>query len=339
MSEATRYDRQTRLPQIGRDGQESLRRAKVAVIGMGALGSHGADLLARAGVGGLILIDRDLVEWSNLQRQSLYTEQDATAGRPKVEAAAERLAAVNHEVALEVQLADLSARNAPALLAGASLLFDGTDNFATRYLLNDWAVAHDVPYVYAGVVATYGLVGTIVPGGPCLRCTYPEPPEAAHTPTCQSAGVFGPAVAVVAGLAAGEALKLAAGRGGAATPGYRYVDLWTGEQRALKSRRDPDCPACAGRRFEWLEGARGAPQAQALCGGGAVQIPAAAAPDLPALQRKLEGTVEALELRPRYLRFRERGLELTLFADGRVLVRGTEDPAAARALHARTVGA
>ncbi|TAH38643.1 MAG: thiazole biosynthesis adenylyltransferase ThiF [Planctomycetota bacterium] len=337
---ASRYDRQIRLPQIGADGQAALRRASVAVIGLGALGSHGADLLARAGVGRLILIDRDVVEWSNLQRQSLYDERDAERARPKAEAAAERLRAVNADVELTVQLADLSAHNAPRLLHGATLLLDGTDNFATRYLLNDFSVQQRVAYVYAGVVSTYGLVGAVVPDGPCLRCTYPEPPDAANTPTCQSAGVFGPAVAVVAGLAAGEALKIASGNPRSAHAGFRYVDLWSGESRALGARQDPDCPCCGRRDFEWLEGRRGAPRAQALCGGGAVQLPGGeAAPDLAALGRKLQGTVGDLEVRERYLRFRDNGLELTLFADGRALVRGTEDPAAARALLARTVGA
>lgn len=337
---ASRYERQVRLPQLGPDGQEALRRSCAAVVGLGALGCQGADLLARAGVGRLVLIDRDVVEWNNLQRQSLYDERDAELARPKVEAAVERLTAVNSAVELVAQPADLSSQNAAAVLAGAHLLLDGTDNFATRYLLNDFSVSESVPYVYAGVVATYGLVGVVLPGGPCLRCTYPQPPDPARTPTCEDAGIFGPAAAAVASIAAGEALKILAGCRDALAAGFRYLDLWSGEIRWLRARRDPDCPCCGSRVFEWLRGPRGAPRAEPLCGGNAVQVPAPETPpDLAFLARKLRGTVDELDVRPRYLRLRRDGLELILFADGRALVRGTEDPARARALLARTVGA
>lgn len=338
-NDGTRYDRQARLPQIGEEGQTAIQASSAAVLGLGALGCVAADLLARAGVGRLVLVDRDVVEWSNLQRQALYTEADAEAGRPKVEAAAERLARVNSEIEIQAVPADLVAGNAPALLGGADLLLDGTDNFAARYLLNDFAVREEVPYVYAGVVGTYGMIGAIVPGGPCLRCTYPEPAPAEESPTCRTAGVLGPAVAVISGLAAGEALKLLSDHPEAVTPGYRYLDLWSGESHTLAAARDPECPCCGARDFPWLRGERGGRKAEPLCGGNAVQIPAeTAAPDLSELARKLGDTVEGLEQREGYLRFRSAGLDLLLFADGRALVRGTEDPGRARALLARTVG-
>ncbi len=336
----TRYARQERLPVIGEEGQRRLRDSCAALVGLGALGCVSADLLARAGVGRLILIDRDVVEWSNLQRQSLYTEADAEACRLKAEAAAERLAAVNGEVELVLRPADLGAHNLPSLLEGAELVVDGTDNFQTRYLLNDWAVRDRHPFVYAGVVGTYGMAGAILPGGPCLRCTWPEPPAAADAPTCRSAGVLGPAVAAVASLASAEALKILSGHPEAAFPGYRYLDLWSGEQQALRASTDPACPTCGAADFPWLNGARGARPAEVLCGGGAVQVPASGAPvALEAIAGKLEGSVAELRCTPHTLRFRFEELDVLLFADGHALVRGTEDAARARSVVARSVGA
>ena len=321
-------------------GQRQLRESTAALVGLGALGCVSAALLARAGVGRLILIDRDLVEWSNLQRQGLYTEADAAAGRLKAEAAAERLAAINAEVALEVLPVDLGAHNLQALLEAADVVVDGTDNFQTRYLLNDWAVQEGRPFVYAGVVSSYGMAGAILPGGACLRCTWPEPPEAADAPTCRSAGVLGPAVAAVAALASGEAIKILSGRAEAIFPGFRYLDLWTGEQQALRAAADPACPCCGAREFAWLEGGGGARPAEVLCGGDAVQVPAAGPPSARAASAaKRDDSVEGLSLTEHVLRFRDGGLEVLLFADGHALVRGTEDAARARSIVARTVGA
>lgn len=338
-SRSDRYERQIRLAQIGAEGQARLRAATAAVVGLGALGAAGADLLARAGVGRLILIDRDVVDWSNLQRQSLYTEEDAREGRPKAEAAQARLAAVNSEIRIDAEAADLTAQNAQTLLEGADLVLDGTDNFATRWMLNDWAVFRGRAYVYAGVVSTYGMVGAILPGGPCLRCTWPEPPGPEGEPTCRSAGVLGPAVAVIAGLAAGEALKILSGHPEAALTGFLHADLWPPGFHGVRAEKDPACPACARRDFPWLEGRRGTRAAEPVCGGNAVQVPLdLRAPDLALLAQKLAGTVTDLRQQPRHLRYRVGPLEVFLFADGRALVRGTEDPAAARAVLAETLG-
>jgi len=335
---ASRYDRQKRLPQIGQAGQDLLAQSSVAVIGLGALGSVTADLLARAGVGELRLIDRDVVEWSNLQRQMLYDEAQAAACLTKVEAAQERLSAINSEIRLRPYACDLSADNAHEVLHGSTLLVDGTDNFSTRYLLNDFSVKHQVPYIYAGVVGTYGMVGTILPGnGPCLRCTYPEPPASVDTPTCRSAGVLGPAVSVIAGLASAAALQaLVRGVGPTA---FQYLDVWTQECTKLQAAVDPACPCCAQRDFAWLRGERGAPSASPLCGGNAVQIPAMdPAPALSVLAQRLEGNVESLQSTAAFLRFTVRELDVLVFADGRALVRGTEDPGIARAVLAETLG-
>lgn len=334
-----RYDRQMRVPQVGAEGQARLAQATATLIGLGALGGVAADLLARAGVGRLRLIDRDVVEWSNLQRQQLFDEDDADATRTKVAAAARRLRAINSEIELLEVPNDLVADNHRSLLEGSDVLVDGTDNFATRYLLNDYAVATQTPYVYAGVVATYGMVGSILPPeGPCLRCTYPEPPDAADTPTCRSAGVLGPAVGVIASMAAMQALQILVGA--EAHAGFQYVDVWSGESSRLRASRDPDCPCCGQRDFAWADGRLGGRAAEPLCGGGAVQVPASSAsPDLAATAARLEGAVEALECQASFLRFRREDLEVFLFADGRALVRGTEDPGRARAVLAETIGA
>jgi len=336
----TRYARQERLAEFGADAQRRLGAATAVVVGLGALGSVAADLLARAGVGRLRLLDRDVVDWPNLQRQVLYTEADADAGRLKAEAARERLHAVNSGIRLEAHAEELHAGNVSALLEGADVVVDGTDNFRTRYLVNDWAVRAGKPWVYAGVVSTYGLVGAHLPGGPCLRCTWPDPPDAADAPTCRSAGVLGPAVSVVAGAASGEALKILAGRDEAVCPGYLYLDLWTGDYRRMAGDRDPACPCCGAEGTQpWLSGAHGTRRAEPVCGGNAVQVPAGATtPDLEALESKLAGTVDSLVRATRYLRFESDGLDIYLFADGRALVRGTEDPDRARAVVEATVG-
>jgi molybdopterin/thiamine biosynthesis adenylyltransferase len=333
-----RYDRQQRLPQIGASGQAALAEATVTIIGLGALGSVAADLLARAGVGTLVLIDRDVVEWSNLQRQMLYCEADAQAALPKVEAAVARLRSINSQIQYRVHASDLTAGNVNELLRGVDLLLDGTDNFGTRYLLNDFAVSNHVPYVYAGVVATYGMVGSIVPpDGPCLRCTYPEPPDAAMAPTCRSAGVLGPAVSVIAGLATAIAMKILTG--GEAMAGFQHVDLWNHSSQLIRAARDPECACCGQRDFPWLAGSRGSRGAEVLCGGDAVQVPASGGPpDLMALADKLAETVSGLQSGLQFLRFQSAGLDVVLFADGRALVRGTEDPGRARAVLADTIG-
>jgi len=333
-----RYDRQIRLPQIGAEGQQAISQATVALIGVGALGSVAADLLARAGVGSLILIDRDVVEWSNLQRQMLYSEADAEAALPKVIAAQTRLQAINNQVQIRAHACDLTSSNIAELLADADLLLDGTDNFGTRYLLNDFAVSSGTPYVYAGVVSTYGMVGCILPPeGPCLRCTYPDPPDAAHAPTCRSAGVLGPAVSVIAGLATTEALKVLLGA--TAWSGFQHLDLWTLQNQSIRAARDPQCPCCGQRDFPWLAGLRGGRGAEVLCGGDAVQVPAAGPlPDLAALAAKLTDTVSSLQTGPQFLRFQSADLDIILFADGRALVRGTEDPGRARSVLADTIG-
>lgn len=336
-----RYACQLKLPIWGGpEGQARLRRARVAIVGVGATGSAIAEALTRAGVGRLRLIDRDVLEASNLQRQVLYDEDDLASGLPKAELARRRLTRVNTEVELEAAVSDLHAGNVRALLGDADLVLDGTDNFATRFVINDACASLGLPWVYAGVVGTEVHGFPVVPGGPCFRCYLPEPPPPGTTETCQSAGVLGPAVLVAAGLAASEGLKLlVAGVEGAAA-GLFMMDVWSRDARRVKLSRDPDCPTCAG-RFEFLEVPREA--SAELCGQDAVALrsPGEAGLDLPRLAERLAG-LGALEVSNAFLlRFAPSDrpeLRLTLFRDGRGLVKGTQDPGVARGLYARYVG-
>ncbi len=337
MPSSSRYDRQTRLSQIGAEGQARLRESSAVLVGVGALGSTLADLLVRAGIGELRFIDRDVVEWTNLQRQSLFREDDARAGRPKVIAAEQALRATNQDVKLGPLAEDLHSANAAHLLAGVDLVLDGTDNFSTRFLLNDWSVRESIPLVYAGVVGTHGMAGAHLPNGPCLRCTWPVPPTGEDAPTCREAGVLGPAVAAVAAHAAAEALKILTGHAEACFPGYVCLDLWQGELRSLRSQVDPECPCCQQRQFPWLEAGL-VPKAEPLCGGNAVHVPSDAPCDLAQMARRLADKLGAVQSETHHLRVRVEDLELIRFADGRTLVRGTEDSGRARSMVAKVFG-
>jgi adenylyltransferase/sulfurtransferase len=350
----SRYHRQEILPGVGPEGQARLASSHAAVVGLGALGCAIADHLARAGVGTLTLIDRDLVDATNLQRQCLYTEADASEGLPKAEAARHRLSAVNSQINLRAHIADLTARNADALLIPdqarrPDILLDGTDNFETRYLLNDLAVRDGVPLVYGGVVATRGMQMTIRPGaGPCLRCLFEDPPAPGSQPTCDTAGVLGPVVAIVAACQASDALRCLLGQADRIPPTLLEFDIWAGYRRRVDiggARRD-DCPCCGRRRFDFLAGAAGS-EAVGLCGQRAVQVsPGAGSIDLVALGARL-ATLGPVDARPFMVRFSVPGeqgehgecLSLTVFRDGRAIVSGTGRPERARSLYARFVGA
>jgi molybdopterin-synthase adenylyltransferase len=332
-----RYSRQILFPGIGEKGQEALLRSHAAVVGCGALGSFHAVALARAGVGRLTIIDRDYVEPSNLQRQWLFEESDAAEALPKAAAAARRLAGINSGVRVCPVVADLTASNAGELLADADLILDGTDNFETRYLINDFAVSRGIPWIYGAAVGSYGLAMPVVPGRTaCLRCVYPEPPSGAQ-PTCETAGVLGAVVSAVASLQVADALKILAGRGDLVRPRITTLDVWDGGIRQIEGpARDPDCPACGRREFPFLEESRR--PAAYLCGRNAVQIHERERPlDLLELRTRLEplGEVKANEFA---LRFRVAPYEMTIFPDGRAIVKGTADTAVARSLYARYIG-
>jgi molybdopterin/thiamine biosynthesis adenylyltransferase len=338
-----RYSRQSRFAPIGEEGQRRIQAAKVAIVGCGALGSLQAEALARAGVGRLRLIDRDFVEFSNLQRQFLFDESDAREALPKAVAAARRLAQVNSEVTLEPVVADLTPSNAEELLEGIhgdglDLILDGTDNFETRYLINDAAVRGNVPWIYGAAVGSYGLKLAIVPGQTaCFRCVYPDPPQGVQ-PTCETAGVLGAITAAIAALQVGDALKILARGADSVVARLTTVDVWSGEIRQLDPpARDPSCPCCVSREFVYLDGARRAPIS--LCGRNAVQIHERARPvDLRDLAGQLSavGLVRANEFA---LRVALDPYELTVFPDGRAIVKGTTDIGVARSIYARYVGA
>jgi len=337
-----RYGRQMRFAPLGPEGQRRLNAARVLVCGCGALGSVAADLLVRAGVGHVRIVDRDFLDLDNLHRQVLYDESDVAAELPKAVAAAKRLAAVNSAVQIEPVVADLSAANIGQLAGDVDAIVDGTDNFETRYLVNDFAVSAGTPWVFGGCVGAEGQMLPVLPDEtPCLACLMPEPPPAESQPTCDTAGVIGPIVSVVAALEAAEALKILSGNRDAVQRRMIVVDVWGNQLRAVGVSRLPgdECRVCGQREFDWLDGRRGA-SAAVLCGRNAVQLspPRGAKVSLPELAGKLRD-VGRVSVNDFLLRLEVDAYRLTVFADGRTIVGGTDDPAEARVVHARYIGA
>ena len=331
-----RYSRQILFPGIGEQGQRRLLDSHVAIVGCGALGSFQAEALARAGVGRLTIVDRDFVEASNLQRQWLFDESDAAAALPKAIAAQRSLARVNSGVRVSGVVADLTPENIEELLGEAGLILDGTDNFETRYLLNDYCVSRGTPWIYGAAVGSYGVTMPVLPGkAACFRCVYPEAP-AGPQPTCETAGVLNPVTAAVAALQTAGALKWIST--GSLEPGLTTLDVWSGTVRRIDlPPRDPQCPACGLRQFPHLAGENRAPIS--LCGRDAVQIHERSRPlDLGDLRLRLEplGEVRANDFG---LRFFCQPYEMTIFPDGRAIVKGTTDTGVARSLYARYIGA
>ena len=338
-----RYARQMIHPAIGEAGQRALAGSRVLIVGCGALGTHVADTLARAGVGFLRIVDRDFVDLHNLQRQILFDEDDLARGLPKALAAAEKLRRINSTVAIEPIVDDANAGNIAALLDGIDLIVDGTDNFETRYLLNDAAARANLPWIYGGVLATYGMTLTIVPGETaCLRCLFPEPPPPGAAPTCDTAGVLAPAVALIAAIEATEAIKILVGAREAINRELLALDVWHLSVDRLPAARQADCPTCGDgpRSYPFLDLA-GASRTVALCGRNAVQITLAnpAALALPDLAARLRPTGEVRQ-NDHLLRFRpiDSDQELVIFPNGRAIIHGTDEPALAKGLYARYVG-
>ena len=342
-----RYSRQTLFAGIGEAGQARLGKARALVVGAGALGSVSLDMLVRAGVGTVRFVDRDTVELSNLQRQTLYAEADAREGAPKAESARRRLAAVNREVRLEPLALDLHAGNVKEVTEGVDLILDATDNFETRYLLNDVAVWRGIPWIYAACVGSYGMTFTIVPGRTgCLRCVIPDVPPPGSSPTCDTAGVIAPAVAAVTAYAVAEALKLLAGRAETVATGIWHLDVWDRTSYRMEvGGPDPDCPACGRRHFVFLRGDAG-PATVTLCGRNAVQVRPGSGPDLGgsfladlAIRLAALPEVESSVRRSPFLvQFEAEGRRLVVFPDGRTIVHGSGDAAEARTLVSRYIG-
>jgi len=332
-----RYSRQILFPGIGSDGQRRLAAAKVAVVGCGATGSAVASLLARSGVGTIRIIDRDYVEPSNLQRQVLFDEADARESLPKAVAAARRIRAFNSEIVVEPAVADLIPGNVAALLQGVGLILDGTDNFETRYLLNDFAVKNKVPWVYAAAIGSYGVTLNILPATTaCLACLFPESPRGAFE-TCETAGILNSAANLVASIEASEALKLLAGAEDKIRRTLLSFDLWLNQWAEVRAAGPREgCPTCGEHAFVHLAG-QGHPRIT-LCGRNSVQIHERHRPiDFREMQERLQphGTVRHNEF---VLKFWHEPYEMTLFPDGRAIIKGTTDAGIARSLYARYVG-
>jgi adenylyltransferase/sulfurtransferase len=335
-----RYSRQILFREIGKEGQERLMNSRVLLVGAGALGASHAEMLARAGVGTLRIVDRDFVEFTNLQRQTLYKEQDAIDRLPKAVAAKRRIAEINSEITVEEHVADVNNSNIESLIDGCDIVIDGTDNFQVRYLVNDACVKHNTPWIYGAAVSSYGTTMTVIPGeNPCLRCVFEEMPDAGSAPTCDTAGVIMPIISSIAAVQVAEVIKLLTGKRDALHRSLMQVDIWQNDWRKIKlALPNPDCIACGKREFEFLD-ADSQEFAAVLCGRDAVQIapPNATSIDLQNLAEKLAplGDVRVNEY---LLRFNHNGTELTVFTDGRAIIKGTDDTSAARALYAKYVG-
>ena len=336
-----RYVRQTRYPPLGEEGQRRLTQSRVLVCGCGALGSVAASLLVRAGVGSVRIVDRDFVETSNLQRQILFDERDAADRLPKAVAAARKLENANSQVQVEALVTDIDHANIAELCDGIDAIVDGTDNFETRFLVNDFAVQKELPWVYGGCVGAEGQSMTILPGEtPCLRCLMRECPPPGSTPTCDTAGILGPIVGVIASIEAIEAIKILSGNRQAISRKLTVVELWDSHLHQVdvsSLREQADCPACRHGQFPWLAGKEGG-QSAVLCGRNAVQLThTGVSVALDDLARRLEG-VGRLHRNPFLLRLEVAPYELTVFPDGRAIVGGTDDVATAKTVYAKYVG-
>ncbi|MFZ1699683.1 MAG: ThiF family adenylyltransferase [Pyrinomonadaceae bacterium] len=335
-----RYSRQVLFTEIGRVGQEKLLNSRVLLVGCGALGASHAEMLARAGVGKLRIVDRDFVEFTNLQRQALFKESDAAERLPKAVAAKTRIGEINSEIDIEAIIADVNNSNVESLIADCDLVIDGTDNFQVRYLLNDACVKNSVTWIYGAAVSSYGTTMTIIPGKtPCLRCIFDEMPDAGSSPTCDTAGVIMPIIATVSATQVAEALKILVGDLDSLHGSLMQFDVWANDRQRIKlGEPNADCKCCGQHKFEFLD-AEATEFSAVLCGRNAVQIapPNPVKIDLSNLAAKLVsvGEVKQNEYLVRFITGQN---ELTVFSDGRAIIKGTDDISAARSIYSRYVG-
>lgn len=335
-----RYVRQYRFRGLGIEGQRKLAASRASIVGCGALGATLASTLVRAGVGFVRLIDRDFLELNNLQRQILYDEADVASGLPKAVIATEKLRRVNSQIEIEPVVADLDSSSVERLCGDVDCILDGTDNFETRFLINDFAHSKSIPWVYGGCLEAEGQTMSILPGEtPCLRCVTPEPPPAGSAPTCDTAGILAPIVHTIASIQSAEAIKILSGNRESVQRGLIVLDLWENRMRSIKlDKPDPACPACGKKELPWLSGQRGS-QSAILCGRNAVQL----APtgqgriDLPTLAEGWKSLGE-VQQNPFLARLSVHPHVITVFGDGRAIIGGTDDIGVARSLYARYVG-
>jgi molybdopterin-synthase adenylyltransferase len=335
-----RYSRQTLFAPIGSEGQLKLARTRILIVGCGALGCSQAEMLARAGIGHLRIVDRDFVEFTNLQRQTLFSEADAEERLPKSVAAKVRLAAINSTIDIEAIVADVNNSNIESLIEGCDLVIDGTDNFQVRYLLNDACVKTQTTWIYGAAVSSYGTTMTIIPGEtPCLRCIFEEMPPAGSSPTCDTAGVIMPIIATVATIQVTEAIKVIVGDAASLHRSLLQIDLWANERHMIKlAGPEPGCRTCGRHDYEFLD-AKNSEFSAVLCGRDAVQIAPTLSNgiNLTAIGERL-ASIGEVKLNEYLLRFSAEGREITVFRDGRAIIKGTDDIAAARSLYARFIG-
>lgn len=335
-----RYSRQILFSGIGEQGQRRLLESRALIVGCGALGSAQAESLARAGIGKLRIADRDFVEASNLQRQTMFTEADAAERIPKAIAAQNHIREINSEIDVEAEVVDVNYSNMERLIKDCDVVLDGTDNFATRYLINDACVKHQINWIYGAAVGSYGVTMTILPHQtPCLRCVFEEAPPAASAPTCDTAGVIMPIISVVASVQVTEALKLLLGQQESLNKSLMQFDLWRNEWRRINpGPPSPECPTCGRGVFETLEPASG-DFAAVLCGRDAVQISPSQTTriNFEELAERLRPTGE-VKFNDYLLRFRTGEYELTVFQDARSIIKGTSEVKTARSLYAKFVG-
>jgi molybdopterin-synthase adenylyltransferase len=344
ISSESRYARQIIFPKIGKQGQARLGAARVTLIGCGALGTVLANILARSGVGFLRIIDRDYVEWNNLQRQVLFDERDAREGRPKAVAAAERIATINADIQVEPIIADVHPGNIEEFVESASLILDGTDNFETRYLINDVSIKHEIPWIYGACVAADGMVMPILPGAtPCLRCIFDAPPPVGSSPTCDTAGVIAPIVQIVAALQATEAMKILIGALDDVKPRLTQISAWDGEFSNFDmsaARVEGGCDCCGRHVFAYLDGQETGRSA-ALCGRNAVQVRPASDTklDLESLADRVRSVAKAAPQVNRYLlRFDVDAYGVTVFRDGRAIIKGASTIDEGKSVYAKYIG-
>ncbi len=335
-----RYSRQILFADIGKAGQEKLLASRVLIVGCGALGASHCEMLSRAGVGKLRIVDRDFVEFTNLQRQTLFKESDAAERLPKAIAAKARIAEINSGIGVESIVTDVNNSNVESLIDGCDLVLDGTDNFQVRYLLNDACVKSGMTWIYGAAVSSYGTTMTVIPGEtPCLRCIFEEMPDAGSSPTCDTAGVIMPIIASVTAVQVTEAIKLLVGKRHELHGSLMQIDIWANDWRKIRlAGPQPECPACGGRKFEFLD-AEATEFAAVLCGRNAVQVapPRAVRLDLNELSNKLSALGD-VKMNEYLVRFSTDGKEITVFPDGRAIVKGTDDISEARSVYARFIG-
>jgi adenylyltransferase/sulfurtransferase len=341
--ELSRYDRQMKFAALGETGQDRLLASRTLICGCGALGSVLANTLVRAGVGHLRIVDRDFVELTNLQRQVLFDESDVASGLPKAIAAANKLRLINSTVEIEPIVADVEFTNIKNLLADVDIILDGTDNFETRFLLNDASAHFGIPWVYGGCLGSEGQTMTILPGETaCLRCLIPDAPPPGTTATCDTAGILGPIISIIASLQATEALKILSGNIGAISRSLCVIDVWDNRMKhiSLQSLKETgECGTCSGTDLPWLNGQRGG-QTAVLCGRNGVQLsfPKHTSVSLENLAKQLESAGKVVA-NPYLVRLFVDDYTITIFADGRSIISGTQDVAVAKSVHAKYVGA